>query len=228
MQEKRQITANHNWLILYTGEHGDKDLQLTDNADRVEISVYVSRTFIGKQLTPSQAYEVSAWLHRWANEHGHPGDHSDTCDRITELHSEYSADVAAMQLRAEAAEAALESLTPGGSEFHANPARCVEWVRERLQGVAAQVEKRKAAEQRAEAAEAALAAADKYGSYCIVTWWASINNSNIAIKSFAEWYAQERQEVQPCPKCKGTGYRYNRYGEMAECMDCDARGEVQP
>ena len=35
-------------------------------------------------------------------------------------------------------------------------------------------------------------------------------------------------ESQPCPKCKGTGYRYNRYGEMAECMDCDARGEVQP
>ena len=35
-------------------------------------------------------------------------------------------------------------------------------------------------------------------------------------------------EVQPCPKCKGTGYRYNIYGEMAECMDCGARGEAQP
>ena len=100
------------------------------------------------------------------------------------------AELAAMTARAEAAERLLENLTPGGSEFHANPTRCVEWVRERLQGVAAQVEKRKAAEEQ-------LAAVDEYGSYCIVAWWKSINNPNIAPMPFAKWYAQERQEVQP-------------------------------
>ena len=40
----------------------------------------------------------------------------------------------------------LESLTPEGSEFHNDPERCVEWVRERLSGVVEQVKKRKAAE----------------------------------------------------------------------------------
>ena len=40
----------------------------------------------------------------------------------------------------------LESLTPGGSEFHNDPARCVAWVRERLSGVIKQVQKRKTAE----------------------------------------------------------------------------------
>jgi len=40
----------------------------------------------------------------------------------------------------------LESLTPGGSEFHDSPERCVDWVRERLSGVIEQVQKRKAAE----------------------------------------------------------------------------------
>ena len=187
MQEKRQITANHNWLILYTGDHGDKELQLTDNADRVEISVHVRCTFIGKQLTPKEAYEVSAWLHEWANEHGYPGDHSDTCDRITELHSEYSADIAAMQLRAEAAEAVLAAV-PVEAIYYV-------WL-------------------------AAVAHSCANGNYA--------SKDVIAVDIWLAAQHVKPWEVQPCPKCKGTGYRYNIYGEMAECMDCGARGEAQP
>ena len=69
-------------------------------------------------------------------------------------------------------------------------------------------------------------------------WLAAVahsrDNGNYASKDIIAvdvWLAAQHVkswEVQPCPKCKGTGYRYNRYGEMAECMDCDARGEVQP
>ena len=39
----------------------------------------------------------------------------------------------------------LESLTPGGSEFHNDPVRCVEWVHERTSSAISQVLKRKAA-----------------------------------------------------------------------------------
>ena len=31
---------------------------------------------------------------------------------------------------------AIEALTPGGSEFHDSPERCLEWIRERLRVVA--------------------------------------------------------------------------------------------
>lgn len=40
----------------------------------------------------------------------------------------------------------LESLTPGGSEFHNNPELCVAWVRQRLSSVIAQITLRKLAE----------------------------------------------------------------------------------
>ena len=62
----------------------------------------------------------------------------------------------------------------------------------------------------------------------------SCDNGNYASKDVIAvdiWLAAQHVkpwEVQPCPKCKGTGYRYNIYGEMAECMDCGARGEAQP
>ena len=74
MQEERGITATHDWLVLFASERGEKTLQLTDNDESVEISVYVGNTFVGKQLTAKQAYEVSAWLREWANEHGYPGE----------------------------------------------------------------------------------------------------------------------------------------------------------
>lgn len=40
----------------------------------------------------------------------------------------------------------LESLTPGGSEFHQSPERCAEFAKDRMAGVIKQVKKRKAAE----------------------------------------------------------------------------------
>lgn len=40
----------------------------------------------------------------------------------------------------------LESLTPGGSEFHSDPERCIQWVKDRLATVSKQVKKRKEAE----------------------------------------------------------------------------------
>jgi hypothetical protein len=44
----------------------------------------------------------------------------------------------------------LESLTPGGSEFHESPSNCIRWIRERLAGRAKQVKRRRNAESRAE------------------------------------------------------------------------------
>ena len=89
---------------------------------------------------------------------------------------------------------------------------------------------------RAEAAEAALAAVPVEAIYYV--WLAAVahscDNGNYASKDVIAvdiWLAAQHVkpwEVQPCPKCKGTGYRYNIYGEMAECMDCGARGEAQP
>lgn len=80
---------------------------------------------------------------------------------------------------------------------------------------------------RALVAEAKLALVDKYGEE---QWnsgwrWDVTRADSEKPLSFNAWLAQN--EMQPCPKCGGTGHRYNRYGEMGECMDCDARGVVQ-
>jgi len=71
----------------------------------------------------------------------------------------------------------LESLTPRGSEFHNDPARCVAWVRERLSGVIEQVQKRKAAEAENERLRAALEA--------------------------VEWVTHTGSGGQRCPWCQG-------------------------
>jgi len=63
--------------------------------------------------------------------------------------------------RAEAAEALLYGLTPGGSEFAGDPARCAQWVRDRLTGVIEQVQMRKAAEARIAQIVALLGDAEK-------------------------------------------------------------------
>jgi hypothetical protein len=55
--------------------------------------------------------------------------------------------------RALLAEQALESLTPGGSEFHGSPANCAEWIGKRMASVTQHIKARQAAEARAEAAE---------------------------------------------------------------------------
>jgi hypothetical protein len=60
--------------------------------------------------------------------------------------------------RAEAAEQTLESLTPGGSEFHGSPANCAEWIGKRMASIVQNVKARREAEARAEATEQALAA----------------------------------------------------------------------
>ena len=101
----------------------------------------------------------------------------------------------------------------------------------------------KSAIQRAEAAERDASDVRRWADSVPVesiyyVWLAAVahsrDNGNYASKDVIAvdiWLAAQHVkpwEVQPCPKCKGTGYRYNRYGEMAECMDCDARGEVQP
>jgi hypothetical protein len=41
---------------------------------------------------------------------------------------------------------ALESLTPGGSEFHNSPGTCINWIQWKLGTVVKQVQKRKEAE----------------------------------------------------------------------------------
>ena len=54
----------------------------------------------------------------------------------------------AAEHRALLAEQALESLTPGGSEFHGDPIYCAEWIQRRMTNVMQQVKARKAAEAR--------------------------------------------------------------------------------
>ncbi len=48
------------------------------------------------------------------------------------------------------------------------------------------------------------------------------------LRRWQEEQDADAKRTQPCPECGGTGHRYNRYGEMAECMGCDATGKVQP
>jgi len=62
-------------------------------------------------------------------------------NRMEKMEIEYG-----WRARAEAAETILLRLTPGGSEFAGDPARCERWVRDRLTGVIEQVQMRKAAE----------------------------------------------------------------------------------
>lgn len=50
----------------------------------------------------------------------------------------------------------LESLTPGGSEYHNDPERCVEYMRARLKGAVQQALRRKAAEAECDALREAL------------------------------------------------------------------------
>lgn len=40
----------------------------------------------------------------------------------------------------------LEALTPGGSEFHNDPQRCLDWISDRMKTVVNEVKKRKEAE----------------------------------------------------------------------------------
>lgn len=40
----------------------------------------------------------------------------------------------------------IEKMTPGGSEFHDDPERCLQWIRDRLDSVVEQTKKRKKAE----------------------------------------------------------------------------------
>ena len=65
----------------------------------------------------------------------------------------------------------LESLTPGGSEFHNNPARCVLWSTQQREGVIHQVKLRKAAEAEVARLRVALASLllvthDSYSPTC--------------------------------------------------------------
>lgn len=65
----------------------------------------------------------------------------------------------AAEHRALLAEQALESLTPGGSEFHGSPIYCAEWIQRRMTNVMQQVKARKAAEVRVQELETQLAEA---------------------------------------------------------------------
>jgi hypothetical protein len=78
---------------------------------------------------------------------------------ITKLRAE----LAAMTTRAETAEAALESLTPGGSEFHGSPANCAEWIGKRMANVMRCIKERKAA-------EAKLELVSDYVAYYVTAW----------------------------------------------------------
>lgn len=60
----------------------------------------------------------------------------------------------------------IESLTPGGSEFHNAPENCAEWVRGRLASVANEVQKRKGVGVERDALRAALeSVADTANAY---------------------------------------------------------------
>lgn len=77
------------------------------------------------------------------------------CDAIPvsgDTHKRVLDALAAMTTRAERAERLIEDLTPGGSEFHGSPARCAEFVRNRMAGVIEQVKLRQAAEAKLETA----------------------------------------------------------------------------
>jgi len=77
---------------------------------------------------------------------------ADELATVRELADMAQAALAAMTTRAERAERLLEDLTPGGSEFHGSPARCAEFVRNRMAGVIEQVKLRQAAEAKLETA----------------------------------------------------------------------------
>lgn len=80
-------------------------------------------------------------------------------ERAADAHNEIlRQDLQAATARAEAAERELESMTPGGSEYHANPARCAAWVQSRLSTMTGLAKERNELRQRALAAEAKLAA----------------------------------------------------------------------
>jgi len=64
--------------------------------------------------------------------------------------------IAALEAENERLMRHLESLTPGGSEFHNDPTRCVLWATQQREGVIHQVKLRKAAEAKNERLRAAL------------------------------------------------------------------------